>query len=414
MSGPSPRKLQEFVIKRLRLGSFLREPGDGRMFPQIPAADLLWSLIIGHILRDPSHRAVEALVASQPASIGVERSFSDDTLAYFEERADVDRMRGGLVAVAREAKRKKAFAQGRLIGIAVDGSAAGRSSKQKCGLCRPVYDAKRRLIGYRHEFVMASIVGVGLTLPVDVEPYGPGDSEYAASQRLLKRLVKALGARFADYVVCDGAYATAPFLHNAEDLNLRVVARLKDNVPTLLARAKARFEGTAPTEAFMVDGERVELWDADDFDPWDTLRWKTVRVIRYRQHKRDGSIIEAYWLTNFSRHEASGRELYFIAKSRWEIENQGFNDGKNRYGMEHIRHHEPNSIVVGWLIALLSMAIERLYRLRYLRRGGRPVLSAIALLRILRRALGAADTELRARRFRRTQRTPAWASAPDG
>jgi hypothetical protein len=29
-----------------------------------------------------------------------------------------------------------------------------------------------------------------------------------------------------------------------------------------------------------------------------------------------------------------------MAKSRWEIENQGFNDAKNRYGFEHICHHE--------------------------------------------------------------------------
>ena len=58
--------------------------------------------------------------------------------------------------------------------------------------------------------------------------------------------------------------------------------------------------------------------------------------------------------------------FYRMAKSRWEIENQGFNDGKNRYGMEHICHHEPNSILIVWLLIVLAMVIERLYRLRYL------------------------------------------------
>src|SRR2546429_1339870 len=31
--------------------------------------------------------------------------------------------------------------------------------------------------------VVATVVGGDLTLPADVEPYGPGDSEYAAGQR---------------------------------------------------------------------------------------------------------------------------------------------------------------------------------------------------------------------------------------
>ena len=44
-------------------------------------------------------------------------------------------------------------------------------------------------------------------------------------------------------------------------------------------------------------------------------------------------------------------------------------DGKNLYGMEHICHHEPNSLVIVWLLIILAMLIERLYRLRYLHRG---------------------------------------------
>jgi hypothetical protein len=38
--------------------------------------------------------------------------------------------------------------------------------------------------------------------------------------------------------------------------------------------------------------------------------------------------------------------------------------------MEHIYHHEPNSILIVWLLIALAMVIEHLYRLRYLHRGG--------------------------------------------
>jgi hypothetical protein len=63
-------------------------------------------------------------------------------------------------------------------------------------------------------------------------------------------------------------------------------------------------------------------------------------------------------------------EFYRMAKSRWEIENQGFNDSKNRYGMEHICHHEPTSILTVWLLIALPLVIKRLHRLRYLRPWG--------------------------------------------
>ncbi len=44
-----------------------------------------------------------------------------------------------------------------------------------------------------------------------------------------------------------------------------------------------------------------------------------------------------------------------------------------------VLHHEPNSMVVSWLLILLALVIERLYRLRYLHRGGHGIRSAMEL-----------------------------------
>src|SRR5262249_7833745 len=78
-----------------------------------------------------------------------------------------------------------------------------------------------------------------------------------------------------------------------------VVVRLKANRPELFAAAQRRFRRQAPTAAFPQGGDHVEVWDADDLDPWETLRWATVRVLFYRQHKPDGQVVPAYWLTDF-------------------------------------------------------------------------------------------------------------------
>jgi len=368
--------------------SFLRSPGDGRIRPQIAAAVLVRALLVSRLLREVSFRAVEALVGS-PArqGMGVRRSFGDDTLSYLTERLDAGRLRTTVASVMRQAKRNKAFDGNRWIGLALDGTGAGRSREKKCAWCRPVRNGKKEVVGYGHRLVMVSVLGTTLSLPLDVEPYGPGDSEYSGGQRLLRRAVQAVGVRFADYVVADGEFATAPFLHAAGDLGLKVVARLKGNLPELFQAAQQRFAGRPPAQIFRHGSDRVEIWDADDFDPWENLRWETVRVIYYRQHKPDGSLVESYWLTDFSSKQAGSQAVFGMAKNRWQIENQGFNEAKNRYGFEHICHHHQNSLLINWLITVLTLTLERLYRLRHLHRGNHPVLEPIALLRLLRLSL---------------------------
>jgi hypothetical protein len=387
--GPTPRRLKRYVERRLRLGAYLAEPGDGRVRPQIGPGVLLWALLIGLVLREWSFHALEALVRS-PArrGMGVGRGFSEDTLAYFTERLAPGPLRAALAATVRRAKRQKAFDGSRWIGLALDGTGAGRGRAAPCALCHPIRDEQGRGHGHLHRLCLVSVVGTEVALPVDLEPYPPGDSEYGAGQRLLERAVRALGRRFAQYVVVDSEFARAPFLHRAGALGLRVVARLKGNLPELAVAAQARFAAQPPTAEFADGRDRVEVWDADDFDPWDTLQWPTVRVLRYRQHHPDGTCVEAAWLTDWPQGVVGSRALYRMAKSRWEVENQGFNDAKSRYGLEHLSHHHVNSLLVRWLLILLALTIERLYRLRYLHRGSHRPHTAIELVRLLRLALG--------------------------
>jgi hypothetical protein len=374
----------KFVIQHFHLTVYFRSPGDGRASHKISAKDLLWSMVLGTILRPWAFLAIEALVGSKARkNLSVSRTFGDDALGYFSARLDPVPTRAALAAVLHRAKRNKAFEDCHFVGLALDGTTGGRRRKKGCPLCRPHRNAQQQILGYRHHLVLAAVVGGDLTLPADVEPYGPGDSEYAAGQRLLRRVRANLGARFIDYVVVDGGFATAPFLHVAAEAGWPVGARLKDNLPELSRAAERRFRSRPPDLVFREGTDRVEIWDASDFDPWEGLQWKTVRVIRYRQHHRNGEVVEAYWLTNFSPQEISRRCLYHMAKSRWQIENEGFNDAKNRYGLEHIRHHHERSLLIVWLLTCLSITLERLYRLRYLHRGLHPVRTAIELCRVL-------------------------------
>jgi hypothetical protein len=386
MKSATARRLKRFVLRQLGLDEYLKHPGDGRRWPQIPAALLVWAQLVGFVLRETSFHALEALVRS-PARRGLAlaRGFSEDALAYFTERLDPAPTRAALARLARQAKRRKSF--GPWIGLAVDGTSAGCSARAHCPFCRPLHNAEHEVIGHQHCLSLVSLVGGGLNLPLDIEPYGPEDSEIAASQRALGRVVAQLGRRFADYVVADALYAGAPFLRQLTAWGLPAVVRLKNNLPELAAAAQQRFATQPPSLEIERGADRIELWDASDFDPWEGLDWTTVRVLRYRQHKPDGQLIEAYWLTNLKAQRVGTASLYDMAKSRWEVENQGFNDAKNRYGLAHIAHHQSQSLVARWLLLLLALTVERLYRLRYLHRGRRPPYTAIEFVRQLRLSL---------------------------
>lgn len=109
----------------------------------------------------------------------------------------------------------------------------------------------------------------------------------------------------------DAEYATSTFLHTATEVGIPVIARLKDNLPEQAAAADRRFNHKRPHRVLNYNHTRVELWDADDFGPWETLNWKSVRVLRYRQIGPDGTILaEAQWLTNLPLRKVGSLSLF--------------------------------------------------------------------------------------------------------
>jgi hypothetical protein len=82
-----PAKFKSYLLERLGLRRYFEQPGDGRPQPQIPARVLLWSFLIGTVLRKNSFHGLEALARS-PArqNLKIPQKFGKDALGYFTER----------------------------------------------------------------------------------------------------------------------------------------------------------------------------------------------------------------------------------------------------------------------------------------------------------------------------------------
>ena len=61
---------------------------------------------------------------------------------------------------------------------------------------------------------------------------------------------------------------------------------MKANVPELLASAQKRLPSQPSKPTFQGGPKWVELGDADDFDPRDTLRCQALRAMFYRKQQK--------------------------------------------------------------------------------------------------------------------------------
>jgi len=213
-------------------------------------------------------RGVGASSARRTLSIAT--PFCDDTLGYFTERLDPGPT-GKPCSPLSVRQAQQAFDDCRWIGLPStapvrDGgpsrlhalSAAAQRCETDSGLSTFFGDDQRG--------------GHGLSLPCDGEPYGPGDSEYAAGQRLLRRVIGSVGNDWRSmwsrtvnsppHVPAYGRRSRSPGGGTAER-----------QLAGAICRRQQRFPCGPPATVFQHGADRVELWTRG-LRSWETLAWK--------------------------------------------------------------------------------------------------------------------------------------------
>jgi hypothetical protein len=302
---------------------------------------------------------------------------SADTVGRVFALTDCDTIRTGVHGVYTRLKRNKALEPPwhGLVPLVLDGHESSASYRRCCPGClqRTIHTADEDHIQYYHRNVTAQLITNDIPFLVDAEPQKPGEDELAAAMRLVDRVVHNYPRAF-DVVAGDALYCQAPFFEFVCELGKDVLAVLKDERRNLLQDAQGLFEHMEPTQTQDGTGQRC-TWDAEGFRSWPSLD-RPVRVVRSMEtttvrrqlDKQEETLVSDWmWVTTLSSSRASTNAVVSLGHSRWDIENQGFNESANQWHSDHVYRHDPTAILAFWLLTMLVMNVFRAFYLRNLK-----------------------------------------------
>lgn len=85
-------------------------------------------------------------------------------------------------------------------------------------------------------------------------------------------------------------------------------------------------------------------------------REKRANVIKYYEEGK-----EYMWIVSFDITEKNSKELIYLGRQRWRIENEGFNTQKNgTFDIEHIYSHNYNAIKAHYFFIQFAHTIRQL------------------------------------------------------
>jgi hypothetical protein len=302
---------------------------------------------------------------------------SADTLGRVFAQVDTDTIRKVQHGIYDRLKRNKVFEQPKhgLIALAIDGHETSATYNMKCSGClqRETGEEPKQIQNY-HRNVSCELIFDNCCFQLDAETQLSGEGEVSAAERLLARTVSMYPRAF-DVVVADALYASADFINEVLRHGKDVIVVLKDERRELFKDAEGLFAGQKPVKVINDDGSSLEYWDIDQLQSWDRVK-QLLRVVKQVQtklicDKETGEVEEKVstwiWATTLSRYRASTEVVAKLGRSRWCIENQGFNELSNHWHADHVYKHDPVAILNFWLMNMIAYNLFRAFFLRNLK-----------------------------------------------
>jgi hypothetical protein len=250
-----------------------------------------------------------------------------------------------LVRTLVESKRlPDAYVLGHLA-VCSDGTGIFASSTYHCDECL-TQNHKDGTVTYMHNMLEAKVLCAnGMALSLMSEPiknaaggsYDKQDCETKAFKRLVPR-IKQTFPRQPFVHLLDSLYAQGPVFELLTQAKQQFICCFKEgSIPTLYAEALELLAFHPENKLTL----RTQVGDKGDVRQ--TLRW--LDHLEYKGMKlgfvlceeidKQGEVTTYAWLTSFAVTQHNVQEIARAGRMRWKIENEGFNEQKNGYEMEH-------------------------------------------------------------------------------
>jgi hypothetical protein len=307
---------------------------------------------------------------------------SADALAYVAERIDLDDLRQCQGQIYATLKGNKALEPRRgWMLAAVDGHEIGHSEARCCEHCckREVKTRTGTKTQFYHRVVLLQLLGQDFRLMLDVESVFPGEDEVAAAERLIRRVLRH-HPRCFDVLTADAIYLRPSVVNLMREHDKHLVAVLKDNQPELLGEARTLLARESPKVIYREAKREIEHRELDGFRTESITT--PLRVVHSHELKRIRKQVggqweqkevqsDWYWATTLPISLVSSETIAHFGHSRWEVENEGFNELVTHWHADHYFHHHENAVLVLWLIMLMAHAVFHCFYRRNLKAQAR-------------------------------------------
>jgi len=257
--------------------------------------------------------------------------------------------------------------------VAIDGSEYFSSYKINCPAC--LYKKRRNgETQYNHQILQAVLVHPDMKQVVPLAPEqiknGDGakkqDCETNAGKRLIEK-IRATHPKLGIIIVGDSLYSKQPFILKLQELGMSyiLVAKPDDHKNLMKWLENQKQLGKVSRYEFEdKKGHHIYEWikDAPLNGNADSIK---ANYFQYRMEVNGKITYRNGWITGLPVNEFNVRHMVRGGRSRWKIENEGFNTLKNQgYHIEHnFGHGKKNLSFNFFLLNLLAFFMHQIFEL---------------------------------------------------
>lgn len=369
-------------------GEIFKDVNDGRNPEMItyPLGELLFTGVLMYLCHLGSRRDInyklrgnESAEEKSRQMFGTEHIPHGDTLEYGFQKLKVEDVQQVVSWMTATLVRKKVLAKWRLFDwyylVAIDGTGVLSFSERHCPYCM-TQKLSNGAIRYYHPVLEAKLItanGFAFSLMTEfIENRDPEASKQDCELKAFYRLAKRLKKQFPRLPMCllmDGLYAGGPTFKVCEQNDWKYLIVLRDDdLPDINQEFEALLK-MAPDcrrQIDLEDGSRqffrwmnsISYTDSN-FDQHLISVLESVQISPDDQGKENAS--KHKWITNFTPTSINAPKLSSAGRSRWKIENEGFNLQKNGgYRLEHPYSHHEVACKVFYLLLQIAFTIFQL------------------------------------------------------